>query len=116
VIEDDDEPASDKYCFLERPIITHDVRSLPVWKLIRGEPRPSGPLYTFRIDGSPRVERSVLYLARNYGGTIRQLRRRNQAIEQLREHAGLLRMLAEPTAISRHNQSELPRSKELKPY
>jgi hypothetical protein len=112
VAEDDDEPSLDVYSFLERPIITNDVRPLPSWKFVSAAPHKEGPQYTFRAEASTPVSRRHYYLARNYGGTIRQLRRRHQSIEQLREHESLLRLLADPRAASRQNQSQLPAAQE----
>jgi hypothetical protein len=112
VVEDDEDASSNTYSFLERPIITSEARAVPAWKLVGARPEKTGPVYTFKIDGSPPVTRRSYYLARNYSGTIRQLRRRHQAIERLRDHEGLLRLLSDPRAAARYNQAELPEGRE----
>jgi len=107
-LEDEDQPKKDKWSFLERRAIGNDTKPAATWKLIKAEPHRDGPKYTFRAEGAPPIKGPNLYLARNYGGTIRQLRRRAKAIEDMRSHQGLLRILADPTGASRRGHDTLP--------
>ncbi|MNX69510.1 ATP-dependent RecD-like DNA helicase [compost metagenome] len=110
-IDDDDPSAADRWSFLERRAIGHESRSTQTWKLIEATPHKEGPRYVFRTEGAPSVrgEGKTYYLARNYGGTIRQLWRRSKAIEDLRSHQGLLRVLADPGGASHKGHDPLPR-------
>lgn len=107
-MEDEDQPSRDKWSFLERRAIGNDTRSAQTWKLVKAEPHKEGPRYTFRAEGAPPVKGPKLFLARNYGGTIRQLRRRAKAIEDMRSHQGLLRLLADPSGTSRRGHDPVP--------
>lgn len=109
-IDDDDASSADRWSFLERRAIGHEARANQTWKLVEAEPHKDGPRYTFRAEGAPPVrgEGKTYYLARNYGGTIRQLWRRGKAIEDLRSHQGLLRVLADPGGASHKGHDEIP--------
>lgn len=108
VMDDEDEPKTDRWSFLDRRAIGNDTRLTQTWKLIKAEPHKEGPRYTFRAEGAPAIKGPILYLARNYGGTIRQLRRRGKAIEDMRSHQGLLRVLADPYGTSRRGHDLVP--------
>jgi serine/threonine protein kinase len=108
IMDDEDQPSKDKWTFLERRAIGNDTKPTQTWKLVRAEPHKAGPRYTFRAEGAPPIKGPNLYLARNYGGTIRQLRRRGKAIEDLRSHQGLLRVLADPSGASRRGHDQVP--------
>lgn len=104
----EEEPTRDRWSFLDRRAIGHDTRPVTTWRLLRAEPGHEGPIYTFRAEGAPVVKGPVFYLARNYGGTIRQLQRRYKAIEDLRSHEGLLRLLSDPAGAARAGHDDLP--------
>lgn len=110
-VDDDDEPSRDRWSFLERRSISHDVRSVPIWRLVEAKPHRDGPRYTFRTEGAPPIKGPTAYLARNYGGTIRQLRRRHKAIEDLRSHEGLLRLITDPEGTSQKGGDPLPEAR-----
>ncbi|WP_262299007.1 AAA domain-containing protein [Microvirga sesbaniae] len=105
--DDDDDPKRDRYALLDRRTIGNENSSVS-WRFVGASPHPKGLRYHFRAQGSVPVRQGKLYLARNHGGTLAQIRRRHKAIEDMRSHEGLLRMLADPRAVSRHGSDTLP--------
>jgi serine/threonine protein kinase len=105
--DDDDDPKSDRYSFLDRRTIGSDP-SATLWRFVQATPHKSGPRYRFRAQGALPVREGRLYLARNHDGTLAQIRRRHKAIEGMRSHEALLRMLAAPREVSRVSLDTLP--------
>ncbi len=108
-VEADDDTVSDKYSLLDRRTITKDAGDGVEWKFVRGEQTPLGPRYIFRSQttNSPSLDQTY-YLAKNYNGTIAQIRRRHNVIEKLKSHEGLLRFLADPSSSIRTTSDILP--------
>ena len=79
-----------------------------LWQFSGAEQRKTGPVYRFRCQGAVPARKGKYYLAKNYGGTITQIRRRNKAIEEMRTHEDLLRLLSNPQNVSRKNAERLP--------
>ncbi|MEY9533065.1 AAA domain-containing protein [Sinorhizobium fredii] len=107
-VDDEDDPDRDEYALLTRRTLVSDSGSETDWYFSGAEPRESGPIYRFRTQGHPPVAPGTYYLAKNYGGTIAQIRRRFKAIEQMRSHESLLRTLANPVQMSRVRNEEPP--------
>lgn len=107
-VDDEDDPDRDEYALLTRRTLVSDSGSETNWFFSGAEPRKSGPIYRFRAQGHPPVTPGTYYLAKNYGGTIAQIRRRFKAIEQMRSHESLLRTLANPVQMSRSKDEEMP--------
>ncbi len=105
--DEDDEKQSNRYAFLERRSIGTETPS-STWRFEGGEQRRNGPHYFFRTQAVAPVREGRAYLARNYGGTIALIRRRQKAIEDLRLYEGLLRMIAAPADVARIETGELP--------
>lgn len=105
--DDDEDPKQDRYSFLERRTIGSDTPPT-AWRFVKAKPDPSGPRYHFRTQGAAIVREGRAYLARNHGGTLRQIRRRHKAIEDMRLFEGLLRLVAWPREVTRNNSDELP--------
>jgi hypothetical protein len=108
VADDEDDPKRDTYQLLNYRTIKTDEGSTVDWRFISAVSRPNGPRYTFRTQGSVPAIEGPGYIARNYGGTIAQIRRRHKAIEEMRTHEDLLRLLADPTGVSRQTGEKLP--------
>jgi hypothetical protein len=106
--DDEDQPSDVKWSFLERRTVANEPRSPQVWRFVRAEPNKDGPRYTFKTDGSAAQPAPKLYLARDFGGAIRQIRRRHKAIEDLRSHEGLLRLLSDPFGASHRTEDTVP--------
>ena len=81
------------------------------WRYNGAEDTPDGPRYRLRCAGSVPVRRTLLYLAREHGGTIAQIKRRHKAIEDMRNHEDLLRLLADPNGSTRSSGDPLPPSR-----
>jgi hypothetical protein len=113
--DDDDEPKSDTYQLLDRPTLDGEAPTVR-WRFVSANADPRGFRYRFRYGGVTSVREGVLYLARNHGGTLAQLRRRHRAIEEMRFHGGLLRLLADPMAATRINGDELPSGRAELPF
>jgi serine/threonine protein kinase len=107
VADDEDDPKRDTYQLLNYRTIKTDEGSNVDWRFISAVSRPNGPQYTFRTQGSVPAK-GPGYIARNYGGTIAQIRRRHKAIEEMRTHEDLLRLLADPVGVSRQTAENLP--------
>jgi len=107
-VDDEDGPSKDRYQLLDRKTVTSDSTIAAPWKFFGAEPRKAGPMYRFRCQGNVPVRRGQYYLAKNYGGTITQIRRRHKAIEEMRTHEDLLRMLAAPQIVSRRHADPVP--------
>lgn len=105
--DDEDDPKRDQYSFLDRRTIGSDS-SAAIWRFVSAKPERSGPKYRFRAQGTWRLREGRLYLARNHGGTLAQIRRRHKAIEDLRSHEGLLRVIAAPRDVSHRSTDTLP--------
>ncbi|MET4044912.1 serine/threonine protein kinase/DNA polymerase III delta prime subunit [Bradyrhizobium sp. RT6a] len=105
--DDEDDPKRDRYSFLDRKTIGSESSSA-VWRFVSAKPERSGPKYRFRAQGTARLKEGRLYLARNHGGTLAQIRRRHKAIEDLRSHEGLLRVIAAPRDASHRSTDTLP--------
>ncbi|HYH70083.1 MAG TPA: AAA domain-containing protein [Methyloceanibacter sp.] len=107
-VEDEDDPQRDSYSLLERRTVKFDASAETSWRFAGARPCPAGPLYRFICQGSPPVTEGALnYLARNFGGTIAQIRRRQKAIEEMRSHESLLRLIDDPLRAS-HSDEEVP--------
>lgn len=105
--EDDDDPKADRYSFLDSRTIGNDSTSAN-WRFVRAKPDRSGPVYRFRAQGVWPLRQDRMYLARNHGGTLAQIRRRHTGIEDLRSHEGLLRLIAGPRDVSHAGTDRLP--------
>jgi serine/threonine protein kinase len=105
--DDDDDPKTDRYSFLENRTIGNDG-STTNWRFVKAEPNRAGPIYWFRAQGVWPMRNNRLYLARNHGGTLTQIRRRHRAIEDLRSHEGLLRLIADPQDVSHSGTDPFP--------
>jgi serine/threonine protein kinase len=79
------------------------------WRYINHRQDPKGIRYYFTQEDvglQLPLEGEVLFLTpRDLGGTVAQLYRRNQAIDGMRNHAGLLDMIAEPALTRRDTES-----------
>lgn len=107
--EEEDGPKRDIYTLLGRRTIKSDANSEVDWAFIGAKPHPSGPRYLFSCSGSPPLIPGVTrYLARNFGGTIAQIRRRQKAIEEMRSHESLLRLIDDPLRASHSDQEAAP--------
>ncbi len=105
--DDEDDPKRDRYSFLDRRTIGSDS-SNTIWRFVSAKPERAGPQYRFRAQGTSALKEGRLYLARNHGGTLAQIRRRHKAIEDLRSHEGLLRLIAAPRDVSHRSTDTLP--------
>jgi hypothetical protein len=106
----EEDPKQDRYSFLERRTIGSDTSST-TWRFVRAKPHPKGPRYLFRAQGVAAVREGRAYLAKNHGGTLKQIRRRHKAIEDMRLFEGLLRLVASPREVTRNNYDALPPAK-----
>jgi DNA polymerase III delta prime subunit len=105
--DDDEDPKSDRYSFLEQRTIGYDSSGV-TWRFVGAKQARSGPVYTFRTQAPVSLKEGKLYLARNHGGTLKQIRRRHKAIEEMRHHEDLLRLVAGPKEVSRRSSEQLP--------
>ncbi|MBX3500033.1 MAG: AAA family ATPase [Alphaproteobacteria bacterium] len=105
--DDEDDPTHDVYHLLVRRTVDSEGGAVK-WRFRRAISDPSGPLYMFSCPYNVTIGDRVLYLARNHGGTIAQLKRRHKAIDDMRSHESLLRWLADPKGTSRTNSDILP--------
>jgi hypothetical protein len=106
--DDDEDPKSDRYSFLDQRTIGSDSTGV-TWRFVRAAQAKSGPVYTFRTQAPVSLKEGKLYLARNHGGTLKQIRRRHKAIEEMRHHEDLLRLIAGPKEVSRRSSERLPK-------
>jgi serine/threonine protein kinase/DNA polymerase III delta prime subunit len=106
--DDDEDPKSDRYSFLDQRTIGSDSTGV-TWRFVRATQAKSGPVYTFRTQVPVSLKEGKLYLARNHGGTLKQIRRRHKAIEEMRHHEDLLRLIAGPKEVSRRSSEQLPK-------
>ncbi|MBN8845359.1 MAG: AAA family ATPase [Sphingomonadales bacterium] len=107
--DDEDDPRRDTYTLLSRRTIKFDANNEADWTFVGATPHPSGPRYLFTCSGSPPLaEGATRYLARNFGGTIAQIRRRQKAIEEMRSHESLLRLIDDPLRASHSDQEAAP--------
>lgn len=106
-IDDENDPSKDEYQLLDGRTILSEGTST-VWQFLRARPDRSGPRYTFRCQASVPVRQGPSYLAKNYGGTIAQIRRRYKAIEDLRTHENLLKLIADTNDVTRVVGDRLP--------
>jgi serine/threonine protein kinase len=104
--DDEDDPSHDTYQLLNRRTVDSEGPDVE-WRFIGASQDPAGPRYRFRCSGSIPVRQNVAYLARNHGGTIAQIKRRHKAIEEMRTHESLLRMLDDPYGTSRSTGTAL---------
>jgi len=106
--DDEDEPERDRYRLLSRRTIDSDASPVD-WHFVEARPHPNGPRYRFRCSqGVVSVRQGRAYLARNHDGTLAQIRRRHKAIEDLRSHENVLRLLNDPRAESWTTNDALP--------
>ena len=110
VVDDDDDPKKARFSFLERRTIGTDG-VVDLWRFAGAIPHPHGPRYLFEAPGSSSIREGRAYLAGDHGGTLRQVQRRHSAIEALRSHQGLLRLIASPREVSRDGGEALPTGK-----
>ncbi|MCJ7997490.1 AAA family ATPase [Rhizobium cremeum] len=108
--DDDDDPNRDTYSLLERKMVDSES-SQADWRFLASSPEADGPQYFFRASGNFPVRPSLMYLARNHGGTIAQIKRRYEAIEDLRSHESLLRLLGDPLGTSRPSGDQEPKKR-----
>ncbi|CCV11476.1 putative Superfamily I DNA or RNA helicase or helicase subunit-like protein [Mesorhizobium sp. STM 4661] len=107
--DDEQEPSRDTYYLLDRRTISRDPQGAVQWSFDRREMNSGGPRYHFVTEqGAVTRAGATLYLARNFGGTIAQIRRRHKAIEDLRQHTSLLRLIADPYIASRRGLDRAP--------
>lgn len=109
-VDDEDNPRQDIYSFLEKRSIGTELPSSS-WQFVKSQATPTGPMYHFRTQGATTLREGRVYLARNHGGTIAQIRRRHKAIEDLKLFEGLLRLLAAPDEVARSNSDDLPEAR-----
>jgi hypothetical protein len=109
-MSEDDEggPKKDRYQLLDRMTVTSNSTVSTLWRFAGAVQHKSGPIYRFRCQGNVPARVGSFYLAKNYGGTITQIRRRHKAIEDMRTHEDLLRLLSNPAGVSRTNADKLP--------
>ena len=107
-VDDEEDPKRDKYQLLDRRIITTEPAINISWRFVSANNHRDGPRYKFRCQGAVPVRQGPSYLVRNFGGTIRQIRRQHKAIEDMRTHEDLLRLLADPRGTSRIVSDKLP--------
>ncbi|MCV0429599.1 MAG: AAA family ATPase, partial [Roseibium sp.] len=107
VADEDGDPSTDRYYFLEKPKLTgEDDRTQ--WQFVSATATRNGPVYRFRYRGVKNITTRNLYLAKNHDGTIKQLRRQHKAISDLMAHEGLLRFLADPRSALRIRRDRAP--------
>lgn len=108
-VDDEQDPNQDDYQLLTNRTIKTDPGTNVDWRLVSASSTTSGPKYVFQTQSNITIrEGQLYYLARNHGGTIAQIRRRYKAIEDMRTHEDLLRLLADPRAFSRRTGEALP--------
>jgi serine/threonine protein kinase len=108
-VDDEVDATADTYALLARPVLGKDANSEIRWKFTSAAEDKNGPLYRFTTTSSSGARKGdLLYLARNFGGTITQIRRRAKAIDELKEQNALLRALADPLAASRISDDPVP--------
>ncbi|MES2443941.1 MAG: AAA domain-containing protein [Pseudomonadota bacterium] len=110
-VQADDEPGPkrDTYTLLSRPVLGRDANTEIRWQFTSAVAGKDGPLYRFSTTSSSSAKRGeTLYLARNFGGTIKQIRRRAKAIEELKEQDTLLRALDDPLNSTRVSDEQVP--------
>lgn len=110
-VQADDEPGPrrDTYALLARPVLGRDANAETRWHFTSAAAGRDGPLYRFSTPvGSGARKGDILYLARNFGGTIKQIRRRAKAIEELKEQDTLLRALDDPVSATRVSDDQVP--------
>lgn len=105
--DDDAQPTKVKYQLLDEANIESDSRRGD-WRFVKASPNPKGPRYVFRCIGNYTIAERKYYLARDHGGAVAQLKRRHRAIENMRVHEDLLRMLSDPRGSSRKIAETLP--------
>jgi hypothetical protein len=93
--DDEDGPAQGTCQLLYRRTIDSENIAAK-WRFHGGSDTTAGPMYRLRCAGTVAVRRGLMYLARDHGGTIAQIKRRHKAIEEMREHENLLHLLADP--------------------
>jgi serine/threonine protein kinase/DNA polymerase III delta prime subunit len=108
--DDEDDPAHDTYQLLNRRTVDSEGPTAE-WRFVGASPDTAGPRYKFRCIGSIPVREGLAYLARNHGGTIAQIKRRHKAIEEMRTHENLLRLLNDPYSASRASSNVIPPSR-----
>lgn len=107
--DDDVDAKRDTYALLVRPVLGKDANAETRWRFSGASENRDGPLYRFTTTSSSSARRGdTLYLARNFGGTITQIRRRAKAIDELKEQDALLRALSDPLAASRVSNDTVP--------
>lgn len=107
--DDEEEPDRNRYSLLTRRIIARDSTPDVSWTIDGAEQTSKGPRYRFRCRAAPPLTMGGrMYLARNFGGTVAQIRRRHRAIENLRSFEQLLRLVENPARVSRKTGDTLP--------
>lgn len=110
---DDDDTDTNGYgdfSLLDRPTIGSETSTI-VWKFVRSTSTPATPVYVFKAPGRVPEPSGRVYLARNHGGNLAQLKRRHKAIDDLRLFGGLLRYISAPHENSRTTTELSPISK-----
>lgn len=91
-------------------------RSRGRWRFQRAFHHPGGIRYVFHSDeagaAAPARGEKLYIMPRGLVGTLAQLKRRQRAIENLRQHAGLLSAIANPDA-ARRDLSDAPPESDL---
>jgi hypothetical protein len=107
-VDDEGGPKRNRYQLLDRRTITREPSLANTWLFSGAQQQKAGPHYKFKTQGAVPARRGNFYLARNFDGTITQIRRRHNAIEDMRTHEDLLRLLSDPAQVSRTTMAELP--------
>lgn len=111
-VDDEGSPSEDRYSLLSRRTIKNDASTEIAWRFAGATPHPSGPRYRFIYQGSAPIQAGTRsYLAKNFGGTIAQIRRRQKAIEEMRSHESLLRMIHDPRAVAQRGADDAPEAR-----
>ncbi len=105
--DSEDGPAQGTCQLLYRRTVDSEGISVK-WRFQNGSDTPAGPFYRLRCAGTVPVRPGPMYLARDHGGTIAQIKRRHEAIEEMREHEDLLRLLVDPGGSARRVGDPLP--------
>lgn len=89
-------------------------RSRGRWRFDSAYDHPAGVRYVFHSDeagaAAPAAGDKLYIMPRGLVGTLAQLKRRQRAIDNLRQHAGLLSAIADPDAARRDLSDEPPDS------
>lgn len=105
--DDEDDPRANRYSLLDRRSMGSDTTAT-IWRFEGAYPHKAGPRYQFLTQSVVSLRQQRLYLARDHGGTLTQIRRRHKAIEDMRSQEGLLQIIASPRDVSHSSEDPLP--------